>query len=145
MTTTTTGTLDRDAADLRSESSATPSQGALWTGRVLSAIAVLPLLLGAVMSIARPPMVVENTIKSGYAEKLILPLGITNLACTLLYLFPRTAVLGAILLTGYLGGATATHVRLGEPFFIPVLVGVLLWLGLFLRDPRVRALVPFRR
>ena len=139
--TTTPGALDRDVPDVR----ASPSKPAFWGGWVLSAIAALPLLLGAVMSIARPPMVVEGTIKSGYPESVILPLGITNLLCTLLYLFPRTAVLGAILLTGYLGGAVATHVRVGEPFIIPVAVGVLLGLGLFLRDPRLRALVPFRR
>ena len=72
-------------------------------------------------------------------------LGILEVACTVIYLIPRTAVLGAILLTGYLGGATATHVRIGEPWFMPVLLGVVVWLGIYLRDPRLRALIPLRR
>ena len=76
---------------------------------------------------------------------LALALGILELACTIVYVIPRTAVLGAILLTGYLGGAIATHVRIGEPFLPVILMGVLIWGGLFLRDPRLRALMPLRR
>ena len=71
-------------------------------------------------------------------------IGITELVCTILYVIPQTAVLGAILLTGYLGGAVVTHVRMGEPFILPALFGVVLWLGLYLRDPRLRVLIPFR-
>jgi hypothetical protein len=123
----------------------TPSKKALWAGRVISAIPVLMLLMSAGMKLAKPDFVVKGTVESGFAEKLIVPLGIVELACTLIYIFPRTAFLGAILLTGYLGGATATHVRLGQPFTIPVVLGVLVWLGLFLREPRLRALVPLRR
>ena len=78
------------------------------------------------------------------AESVILPIGIVLLVCTVLNVIPRTCVLGAILLTGYLGGATATHVRVGEPFFFPILFGVLIWAGLFLRDDRLRALIPLR-
>lgn len=73
------------------------------------------------------------------------PLGVVQVACTLIYLIPQTAVLGAILLTGFLGGAVATHVRVSEPFFMPIIVAVVFWLGLYLREPRLRALVPWRR
>ena len=127
------------------DSSARPSKPVLWTGRVLSALPVLMLLFSAAMKFARPPVVVEGMAKSGFPEHLLLPLGILEVACTVLYILPPTAVLGAVLLTGYLGGAVASHVRLGEPWFMPVLLGVLLWLGLFLREPRLRPLLPLRR
>ena len=124
---------------------ASVSKAALWTGRVISTLPVLMLLMSATMKFMKPPMVMEGFTKMGYPEHLALTLGIVELACTVLYVFPRTAVLGAILLTGYLGGATATHVRIGEAFHMPVLFGVLVWLGLYLRDPRLRALVPLRK
>ena len=95
----------------------------------------------------KPPEVIEGFVRLGYPESLALGLGILELACTAVYLIPRTSVLGAILLTGYLGGATATHVRVGDPFsmfIIPVILGVLVWGGLFQRDPRLRALIPLR-
>ena len=121
----------------------------IWTGRVLSAIAVLFLLMDATMKVLRPPFVIEGTTKVGYSAGVILPLGIIQLICLILYLFPRTSVLGAILWTGYLGGAVATHVRVGDPLFshilFPTYVAALLWLGLWLRDARLRALVPIRR
>jgi len=92
---------------------------------------------------------VEGTLQLGYPESVILGLGIILLACTVVYLMPRTAILGAILLTGYLGGAVATHVRVGSPLFshvlFPVYLGVLIWGGLYLRDERLRALFPLRR
>jgi hypothetical protein len=122
-----------------------PSRKAVWAGRIISAIPALMLLMSAGMKLAKLDMVVKGTVESGFQEKLIVPLGVVELACTLIYIFPRTAVLGAILLTGYLGGATVTHVRLGQPFTIPVLLGVLVWLGVFLREPRLRALIPLRR
>jgi hypothetical protein len=125
--------------------SGSPSKKALWAGRIVSAIPVLMLLMSAGMKLAKPDFVVKGTVESGFPEQLIVPLGIVELACALIYLFPQTAVLGAILVTGYLGGATATHVRLGQPIIIPVLLGVLAWLGLFLREPRLRALIPLRR
>ena len=84
---------------------------------------------------------VEGTTHVGYPASCLVPLGLVLIACTILYVVPRTAVLGAILLTGYLGGATATHVRIGEPFFFPVVFGVLLWASLYVRDARVRALL----
>lgn len=113
-----------------------------WAGIIISALPALFLLLDGAMKLAKPPVVVEGTIKLGYSESIIFPLGIVLLACTIVYLIPRTAVLGAILLTGYLGGAVATHVRVGDPLFshtlFPVYFGALLWLGLFLRDERMR-------
>ena len=118
-------------------------------GRVMSTLPVLFLLFDAALKFAKPAMVVEGTVTLGYPEGVIVPLGVILLASTLLYAFPRTAVLGAILLTGYLGGAVATHVRVGHPMFshtlFPVFVGLLLWGGLWLRDSRVRALLPLRR
>jgi len=116
----------------------------LWTGRVLSALPVLMLAFSAVLKFAKPPAVMEGFTHLGYPASLALALGILELGCAILYAIPRTTVLGAILMTAYLGGATATHVRIGEPFYIPVLLGVLVWGGLFLRDVRLRALLPLR-
>jgi hypothetical protein len=119
----------------------------LWGGRILSGLPALFLLLDAVGKLVKPAPVIEGTIRLGYPESVILPLGIVLLACTILYLIPRTAVLGAILLTGYLGGAVATHVRAADglfPIFFPVIIGALLWGGLYLRDNRLRALLPLR-
>ena len=116
----------------------------LWAGRIFSAIPVLMLLFSAALKFAKPAAVVQGFAQFGYPESLLLPLGIVELLCTVIYLIPRTSVLGAILLTGYLGGATATHVRIGDPFFIPIGLGVLVWAGLFLRDDRLRALLPLR-
>lgn len=81
----------------------------------------------------------------GYPEGTLLPIAVAEIVGTLLYAVPRTSVFGAVVLTAYLGGATATHVRVGEPFIVPMLLGVMLWLGLFLRDPRLRVLVPLRQ
>jgi hypothetical protein len=114
----------------------------------MSSLPALFLLVDGAMKLVRPEVVVKTTMDLGYAESVILPLGVVLLACTILYLIPWTAVLGAILLTGYLGGAVATHVRAGQgPFEIlfPVLFGALLWGGLVLRDNRLRALVPVRQ
>ena len=130
-----------------SSTAETVSKKALWGGRLLSALPLLMLLPSAAMKFLKPPEVIEGFVRLGYPESLALGLGILELACTAVYLIPRTSVLGAILLTGYLGGATATHVRVGDPlsmFIIPVILGVLVWGGLFLRDPRLRALIPLR-
>lgn len=116
----------------------------LWAGRILSALPVLMLLMSAGMKFTKGPEVMEGMAKFGYAESVVIPLGIVELACTILYVIPQTSVLGAILLTGYLGGATATHVRVGDVFIAPVIAGVLVWAGLYLRDPRLRALIPLR-
>jgi hypothetical protein len=119
----------------------------LWTGRIVSALPVLFLLLDGVMKLFKPAPVVEATTRLGYSEGLIVPLGLVLIVCTLIYAAPLTAVLGAILLTGYLGGAVATHVRAGDPLFpmvFPVLVGVLIWGGLLLRERRLWPLLPLR-
>lgn len=121
------------------------SKGALRGGRVMSWLSALFLLMDGVMKLFKPAFVVEATVKLGYPEGIIVPLGIVLTLCTILYLIPRTAVLGAVLLTGYLGGAVATHVRVGEgwfPILFPVIFGVLLWGGLYLRDQRLRTLIP---
>jgi hypothetical protein len=102
------------------------------------------LLSSGVMMLVKPPFLMESLTKYGYPEGITLGLGIVLLVSTVLYLIPRTAVLGAILLTGYLGGATATHVRAGEPFYFPVIFGVMVWLGLLLREPRMRSVLPLR-
>jgi hypothetical protein len=124
---------------------ATPSKKVKWAGRVMSALPVLLLVFSAGMKFMKPPAVLEGLAHFGIAERLVLPLGVLEITCTIIYLIPQASVLGAILLTGYLGGATMTHLRVGEPVFMPVLVGVLVWGGLFLREPRLWALIPFRR
>jgi hypothetical protein len=122
------------------------SKKVLWAGWIVSVLPVLMLLMSATMKLMRAPAVMEGLPKMGYPAGLALPLGIVELGSTILYLIPQTSVLGAILLTGYLGGATATHVRIGDPsFYIPVILGVLVWGGLFLRDPRIRALIPLKK
>jgi uncharacterized protein YndB with AHSA1/START domain len=117
----------------------------LWAGRVISALPVLLLVLSGVMKLVKPAPVVEGFTHLGYPADLALGIGILELVCTAVYVIPRTSVLGAVLLTGYLGGATATHVRVGEAFYTPVLLGVLVWGGLYLRDARLRALLPRRK
>src|SRR4030088_1989726 len=124
------------------------SKGRLWTGRIMSALPVLFLLMDGVMKLMKPDFVVKATIQLGYPESVIVSLGIVVLVCVILYVIPRTAILGAILLTGYLGGAVATHVRVGDPLFshtlFPAYLGVLIWLGPYLSDDRLRALGPLR-
>jgi hypothetical protein len=124
------------------------STASLWTGRVLSFLPALFLLFDAVMKLVKPEPVVKATVEMGYPESALAGIGIALLVSTILYLIPRTAVLGAILLTGYLGGAVASHVRLGQGAFeisFPVIFGILLWAGLVLRNPRLRAVLPLVR
>ena len=123
------------------------SAGRLWTGRVIATLAALLLLMDGVMKLFKPYFVVYATIKLGYPTSIILVLGIVLTACTILYVIPRTAVLGAILLTGYLGGAVASHARQEAGAFavsFPVMIGVLVWLGISLRERRLQSLVPLR-
>jgi hypothetical protein len=117
----------------------------LWTGRILSTLAVLPFLVGAAFTLKMPDKVAEGMAHYGFPAGFVHTIVGLELLCGLLYAIPATSVLGAILLTGYLGGAVVTHLRVGEPAYIPVIVGVIVWLGLYLRDPRLRQLVPFRR
>jgi hypothetical protein len=120
----------------------------LWAGRVMSALPVLLLLFSGIMKLTGMAAVLEGFAKLGYPASLILGIGIVEIACVVLYVIPRTAVLGAILVTGYLGGAVATHVRVGDPLFsqalMPFYLGVLVWGGIYLRDDRLRALIPVR-
>jgi hypothetical protein len=124
---------------------ASVSKTALWAGRILSALIVLPLLMSGSGKLAGGPDVGKGFQDLGWDPSYALGLGILEIACAVIYAIPRTAVLGAILVTGYFGGAIATHVRLGQPIFIAGLtLGVIAWLGLYLRDYRLRALVPLR-
>jgi hypothetical protein len=122
---------------------ARPSSKIIWAGRIVSAIVVLFLVVGSTVGIIKHAEFASETARMGYAG-LGIRISITCIVCALIYAFPRTSVLGAILLTGYFGGAVSTHVRLGEPFFFPVLVAVLAWGGIFLRDERLRSLIPLR-
>ena len=120
------------------------SKKRLWAGRIISTLVVLFLLFDAVAKLMKIAPVLQAFARLGYPESLAVPIGILLLACTAVYVIPRTSVLGAILLTAYLGGATATHVRAGEPFYFPVVFGVLVWAGIYLREDRLRALIPLR-
>ena len=125
-----------------------PSKAALWTGRGVAAFVSLFLVFDGVIHISKIPMVVEAFQRLGYSSDVAVGLGILELLCVLLYVIRRTSILGAILLTGYLGGAVATHVRVGSSLFgeilFPVYVGVLMWGALYLMDRRLRALVSLR-
>jgi hypothetical protein len=126
-----------------------PAQAALWTGRILTGVAVLFLTFDTVLKVLQLGPAVEGTTSLGFSADAILTLGVIELVCLVLYLIPRTAIFGAVLWTGYLGGAIATHLRLGNPLFshtlFPTYVAALLWGGLWLRDVRVRELLPLRR
>src|SRR5262249_22071188 len=128
--------------------SASVSKKALWAGIIISALPSLILLFAGSAKLAKPPGIVKEFGRLGYPESVILGIGILELACIVVYIIPRASVLGAILLTGYLGGAVATHVRIGDPTFnivMPILFGALAWGGLYLRDVRLRALIPLRK
>lgn len=124
------------------------ARGMLWTGRVLSGIAVLFLLFDASVKLLQLPLAMEANAQLGYPASVVFGLGVLELVCLAVYLVPGTAVLGAVLWTGYLGGAIATHVRVGNPLpshqLFPIYVATLLWGGLWLRDARLRSLFPFR-
>ncbi len=116
----------------------------LWVGRVISGLLVLGMLFSGVMKLIKPTPVVDEFSRLGYPESAAFGIGLLEILCTIIYLIPGTATLGAILLTAYLGGAVATHVRVGDPFIGPVVFGILAWVGLFLRDDRFRHLIPLR-
>jgi hypothetical protein len=152
MTANSIGTDDAHPAAIahaRAATRPTPAQPVIssrarWAGRAVSGLVAAFLLFDAVLKLVKPPFVVEGTVKLGYPAEVIVPLGVVLLVSTLLYLVPRTSPFGAVLLTGYLGGAIATHVRVGDPLashvLFPVYVAVMVWGGLWLRDPRLRAL-----
>ena len=123
----------------------TQSNAALWTGRILSILCVLFLLVDALMKVANAAPSVEGSIQLGWPEQFVQGIGIVLLICTILYVIPRTAILGAILLTAYLGGAISIMVRVSQPYYFPLIFGVLVWAGLFLRDEKLRTIIPFRK
>ena len=122
--------------------SAPTSKAMRWTGYAVSAAPALMLCAGGIMKLMGGDTLKEGFDHLGWDANLAIGLAIVELSCTLFYLIPQTAVLGAILLTGYMGGAIATHVRIGEPFVMQLLLGMVVWLGLYLRDARIRALIP---
>jgi hypothetical protein len=133
---------------MQANQTASISKKIVWTGRIISALVVLFMLFDGAMKLVKPAPVVEATARLGFPESALSPIGIVLLGCTILYAIPRTATFGAILLTGYLGGAVATQVHAGSPLFetlFPVIFGVLVWGGLFLQDSRLRTLIPLRR
>ena len=121
------------------------SKGMRWAGRVVSILPVLVFLMSASFKFIQPPDFADGLAHMGWDPGTMFYIGFLEITCAVLYVIPRTSVLGAILLTAYMGGAVATHVRVGDPYFVQVLVGVLIWLGLFLRDTRIRNLIPFTR
>ena len=131
------------------ESQALPvPRASLWIGRILTAIAALFLLMDGVGKVLKAPPVMEACARVGVPERLIPGLGVVLIASALIYAIPQTSAMGAILLTGYLGGATWAHMRMGDapfPTAFPSLLSLLIWAGLFLREPRLRAILPLRR
>ena len=123
------------------------SKASLWTGRVITGLVVLFMLFDGISKVMKAQQVIDATVRIGFPVTSIVGIGITLLVCTALYVIPNTSILGAILLTGYLGGATAAQLRAGSPIFetvFPIIFGILVWLGVYLREPRVRTLVPLR-
>jgi hypothetical protein len=121
------------------------SKTSLWIGRVISILCVLFLLFDSIVKLIKPQFVVEATVKMGYPENTIVGIGIALLVCTILYVIPLTSVLGAIFITGYLGGAVASSVRLEQPFIFPIIFAFLVWLGLYLRDSRLHVLLNMKK
>ena len=121
----------------------------IWVGRILSALAILFLSFDTIVKVLRLPVAIEGTTQLGYPESTVFVIGVIQLVCLVLYVIPKTSVFGAILFTGYLGGAIATHLRIGSPLFthilFPIYVALLIWGGLYAREPRLRAMVPIRR
>jgi hypothetical protein len=127
------------------ETTSAVSNGSRIAGWIISILPVLLLLMSASFKFLQPGKEFADGLEHlGWSSEAMLKLGFVEIACTLIYLVPRTSMLGAILLTAYLGGAVATHVRIGDPFWAPVLAGVAVWLGLWLRDQRIKALIPLR-
>ena len=121
------------------------SRGRYWTGWVISILLSLMFLMSAGMKLKGGPEVAAGMEHLGIPSSMLLPLALLELACVLVYLVPPTAVLGAVLLTGYVGGIILTHWRVGDPMVIPIVLGLLVWLGIYLREPRLAALLPVRR
>ena len=116
----------------------------VWIGCVISVLATLLFFLSAFMKLHGGPEVVKGFAHLGLPESMLRPLAILELSCVAIYLIPATSVTGAILLTGYIGGAICTHWRVGDPFFVHIALGIFVWLGLYLREDRLRGLIPLR-
>jgi len=117
----------------------------VWVGRVISVLASLMFLMSAAMKLKGGPELAEGMAHLGLPSSMVVPLAILELTCVVIYLIPMTSVLGAILLAGYIGGAICTHWRVGDPFIVQILLGIFVWLGLYLREDRLKALIPLRR
>ena len=116
----------------------------VWVGRVISVLVSLVFAMSAFMKLKGGAEVTQGMAHLGLPESLIIPLAILEISCVVIYLIPATSVLGAILLTGYIGGAICTHWRVGDPFFLQIALGILVWLGLYLRENRLKGLIPLR-
>jgi uncharacterized membrane protein YphA (DoxX/SURF4 family) len=119
-------------------------KGIVWTGRGVSILVSLVFIMSSLMKFRGGDEVTQGMAHLGLPEPLVVPLAILEMSCVVLYLIPATSVVGAILLTGYIGGAICTHMRVGDPFFLQIAIGVLIWLGLYLREKRLRPLIPLR-
>ena len=116
----------------------------IWGGRVISGLLACLLAMSAAMKLVGGREVIEGFARMGLPESLRVPLGVLELGCVLVYVFPATSVMGAILLTGYVGGTIVTHLRIGEPVVFQIALGLLVWLGLYLRESRLKSLLPLR-
>ena len=117
----------------------------VWVGRVISILVSLLFAMSALMKLRGGAEVMQGMAHLGLPESLIMPLAILEISCILIYLIPATSVLGAILLTGYIGGAICTHLRVGDPFYMQIAIGLFIWLGLYLREDRLKELIPLRK
>jgi len=117
----------------------------VWTGRVITVLVSLLFFFSATMKFVGGAVVKEGMAHLGLPESMIIPLGILEAACTIIYLIPATSVLGAILLAGYMGGAICTHWRVGDPFVGQIGIALVIWLAIYLREPRLKALIPLRK
>lgn len=116
----------------------------MWVGRGISGLLSLLFAMSAVMKLKGGAQMMEGMAHLGVPASLIVPLGILEISCVVIYLIPATSIVGAILLTGYIGGAILAHLRVGDPFFFQIVLGVAVWLGLYLREQRLRALIPLK-
>jgi uncharacterized membrane protein YphA (DoxX/SURF4 family) len=131
---------------MENETKPSGSRALFWTGWVLSILAALALLMSGIMKFMPITPETEQGLQHvGWRADQVTTIGIVEILCVIMYLIPQTAVLGAILVTGFMGGAIATHVRVGDPFIVQAIIPILFWLGLWLREPRLRALLPLRR
>jgi hypothetical protein len=121
------------------------SRKIVWVGRVISILVSLLFAMSASMKFTGGVELTQGMAHLGLPESLIVPLGVLETSCVVIYAIPATAVVGAILLTGYIGGAILTHLRVGDPFFMQIAIGILIWLGIYLRDNRLKELIPLRK